>query len=517
MLCAVRSLRCALSCALGWQGGVGVTIPDSIVLSDVRWSIGSPVGDPGGFGQVFAASDGSRDAVVKFVAKAPGADREMLLANLDGARNVVPVWDSGEYAEHWVLVMPRASYSLRQRLRDVAGRMTTADTLHVLADVADALVDLAGRVVHRDIKPENILLLDGRWCLADFGIARYAEATTAASTHQGRWTPHYAAPEQWSFERATSATDVYALGVVAYELITGALPFAGPAVEDFREQHLRDAPADLADTPAALAGLIIECLFKAPAARPSAANLAARLEAVSTPVPSAGLSALRNVGLGLTLARAADDRNAARERSAAEERGQLADAAAQLYSRISGQLRHAVETQLTGLAPAPSSGLERWTVTAGVGRLRMGAFARIEASAAKRLPFVVVACGTVSVEQPTNRHGYAGRSHSLWFGDVQATGEYRWFETAFMTTPYPFTQAVSPSEPFALDPGANSVPAILPGQASIQLAWPFTLVEPDRLEEFIDRWAAWLAAATAGALQIPSPLPERDPANSWRP
>lgn len=489
-----------------------MTIPGSITLGGVRWSVGDPVGDPGGFGQVFAASDGSRDGVIKFVAKAPGANREMLLANLEGARNVVPVWDAGEHDDYWVLVMPRASYSLRQRLRDLGGRMATAEALLLLGDVADALIDLADRVVHRDIKPENILLLNGRWCLADFGIARYAEAT--ASTHQGRWTPHYAAPEQWAFQRATPATDVYALGVVAYELVAGALPFTGPAVEDFREQHMREAPPDLADAPAALAGLITECLFKAPTARPSAANLAARLASVSTPPPSAGLSALRDVGRALTRARAADDTTAARERSADDERGRPADAGAKLYSRISGQLQHALETQLTGLAPAPSSGLERWTLPAGMGRLTMGALARIEASAVKRLPFDVVACGTISVEQPTNRHGYAGRSHSLWFGDIQAAGEYRWFETAFMT--HPLTQALRPCEPFALDPGANSAPAILPGLASMQVAWPFTPVEPDRLEEFIDRWAAWLAAASAGALQIPSPLPERDPANSWR-
>jgi serine/threonine protein kinase len=71
--------------------------------------------------------------------------------------------------------------------------------------------------------------LDGRWCLADFGISRYAEATTAPDTRKLAWTPAYAAPEQWRAEPASAATDVYALGVIAYELLAGIRPFRGTA------------------------------------------------------------------------------------------------------------------------------------------------------------------------------------------------------------------------------------------------------------------------------------------------
>jgi serine/threonine-protein kinase len=243
-------------------------------LERQEWLVGEQLGG-GGFGQVYGAKSTAGDtAAVKLVPKAPGAERELLFVDLADARNVVPIIDRGETEDSWVLVMPRAEKSLRQHLKEAAGPLETADVVTILSDIAAALVDLDGRVVHRDLKPENVLLLDGRWCLADFGIARYAEATTAPDTRKYAWTKPYAAPEQWREERATSATDVYALGIIAYELLAGSRPFAGP---DFREQHLHNTPPSLPGIPATLDALVQECLYKAPAARPSPANLSARL------------------------------------------------------------------------------------------------------------------------------------------------------------------------------------------------------------------------------------------------
>ena len=115
--------------------------------------------------------------------------------------------------------MPKAEKSLRDHLEGEGGRLSVEDARKVLTDVAAGLVAIEGRVVHRDIKPENILLLDESWCLTDFGIARYADAATAPDTRKYSMTARYAAPEQWRGERAVGATDVYATGVVAYELL----------------------------------------------------------------------------------------------------------------------------------------------------------------------------------------------------------------------------------------------------------------------------------------------------------
>src|SRR6266511_3977373 len=167
-----------------------------------RWTLGEQL-NKGGFGRVFAASCDDIQAVAKLVPKAPGADRELLFADPGNARNVVPVIDHGETDAAWVLVMPRAERSLREHLIEAAGALEMVDALAVLSDVAAALADLEGRVDHRDLKPENILLLEGHWRLADFGISRYAEATTAPDTRKFSMTPPYAAPEQWRWERAT--------------------------------------------------------------------------------------------------------------------------------------------------------------------------------------------------------------------------------------------------------------------------------------------------------------------------
>ena len=201
------------------------------------WRIGPQLGE-GGFARVFLAQNEDGDpAVVKLVPKEPGTQREMLFVDLEGLSNVMPILDSGETEDFWALVMPKAESSLRDHLNEANG-ITMNEALSVLIDIAEALAAVEARgVVHRDIKPENVLLLDGRWHIADFGIARYAEATTASDTLKLAKSYPYAAPEQWREERATSATDVYALGVIAHELLAGERPFGGP---DFRSQHLED-------------------------------------------------------------------------------------------------------------------------------------------------------------------------------------------------------------------------------------------------------------------------------------
>ena len=105
--------------------------------------------------------------MAKLIPKDPGAERELLFVDLSRVRNVVPIIDSGEADNHWVLIMPRAQRSLRVRLE--AGEIPVEDALTAMKDIVDALVDLSGRIVHRDLKPENTLWLDGHWCLADFG------------------------------------------------------------------------------------------------------------------------------------------------------------------------------------------------------------------------------------------------------------------------------------------------------------------------------------------------------------
>ncbi len=271
-----------------------------IKLESGTWTRGGPLVDgEGGFGRVYEvrAADGS-SAVAKFVPKAPGAERELLIGDSLRAaefRNVVPVIDRGEHEDSWVLVMPRAVHSLAQRLADAKAPLNLSEVVSILTDIATALSDIDGAVVHRDLKPQNVLLLDGTWCLADFGIARYAEATTADDTRKFSLTPPYGAPEQWRSEHATSATDIYAFGVIAFQLLSGALPFDGPDVASYRQQHLTVSPPPLTTGTARLRILIEECLYKASQARPNATNVLARLATAAEEPTHPGLSRLAQV------------------------------------------------------------------------------------------------------------------------------------------------------------------------------------------------------------------------------
>lgn len=228
-------------------------------LEKYTWEIVGPLpgADAADFGRVFEVSDeGGYQAVAKLVPKQPGADRELLFGDLSpGARNVVPILDTGEHEDCLVLVMPRAEMPLEHRLEGAA--LDIAEVIEILTDIADALDSLDGEIVHRDLKPANVLLHEGRWCLADFGIARYADASTAPDTRKFSWSPQYAAPEQWTHQTATAKTDIYALGVVAYRLISPELPFTG-SVEELRAAHMSSVPKTVG--PPRLASLVEECL-----------------------------------------------------------------------------------------------------------------------------------------------------------------------------------------------------------------------------------------------------------------
>ncbi|MBT2429091.1 serine/threonine protein kinase [Streptomyces sp. ISL-112] len=313
-----------------------------------EWAVGARIGG-GGFGAVFEAKSTAGDnAAVKLVPKDPGTEREMLFTNLDGVRNVVPIIDSGEHENQWALVMPRAEKSLRDHLTE-HGRLSLNEAVVALSDVAEALADLKDReIVHRDLKPENILLLGGRWCLADFGIARYAEATTAQRTFKFHGTLAYMAPERWNNQRATSASDIYALGVLAYELLEGRTPFTGPYEHDYQDQHLHGTLPPLTNAPPLLAALITECLYKGPQARPAAGNVLARLGQIPVAALSGGLAALAQANQGAVARQAEEDRRASAHATEADRRKALLEAAETSFSFIAD----AFLSTLTTAAPS---------------------------------------------------------------------------------------------------------------------------------------------------------------------
>jgi eukaryotic-like serine/threonine-protein kinase len=205
----------------------------------------------GGMGEIYRATDEAlgRVVAVKLLAARYAADevsrnrftREALAAaRLSGAPHAVSIFDVGEHNERPFFVMEYlAGGSLQQRLR--SGPVATGEALDWLEDAARALDAAHERgIVHRDVKPGNLLFDDrGAIKVADFGIARAVgeESVTKPGTVLG--TAGYLAPEQAMGERATPASDRYALAVVAYELLTGRRPFerGSPTAEALAHVH----------------------------------------------------------------------------------------------------------------------------------------------------------------------------------------------------------------------------------------------------------------------------------------
>lgn len=481
------------------------------------WTLGDEIGR-GGFGAVYKAESDIGDiAAIKLVNKVPGAEREMLFTELPGVRNVVPVIDSGETDDQWVLVMPLAVKSLRRHLQDTDGLPSLMDSIAILTDIALALSDLDSRAaaVHRDLKPENVLLLDGHWCLADFGAARYADAATTALTQKGVLTPEYAAPERWRFERASIATDVYALGIIAHELFSGARPFPGPEPHDYREQHLTATPPHLTSAPAAVAALVEECLNKAMEARPAPSEVTSRLAKAGLPA-SGGLAALQEANRAEAIRRGELERRKSEEQLEIERHERLFQAAKTSWERISTELLE----QLTNAAPTAQMTIGK----DGSWRLQLHAAVLIlfplEATASspwggfEAPAFKVIAHSAIRIKIPRNTYGYEGREHALWYCDAHTADRFQWFETAFMLTP--LVSQISAIAPFGFDPGEQAAKALSSVLAEWQVAWPFTPLVLGDLEEFIGNWAGWFAAGAGNTLTIPSTMPERQTQGTWR-
>ncbi len=257
----------------------------------------------GGMGTVYLAEHpiiGSKVAV-KFLHESMSTSPDLVgrfydearAVNLIGHENIVAIYDLA-------LLPPNRYYIVMEHLDGAtlsallrAGRVDTSVALEILLQLTDALRAAHERgVVHRDLKPENVFILrrygrDHFVKLVDFGIAKLAARDSAARTAAGVLvgTPEYMAPEQCDNRPVDRRTDVYALGVMAYELSTGRLPFAGPNVPQVLLAQLRDSPSPPRSVdpsvPPELEEVVLKALSKRPEDRyPDMAAFAAALERV---------------------------------------------------------------------------------------------------------------------------------------------------------------------------------------------------------------------------------------------
>ena len=250
----------------------------------------------GGMSRVFVARDTSlgRDVVVKVLPpdlagelSAERFRREIHLAARLQHPHIVPVHSAGSAGNILFYTMPFIEgESLRGRLQR-SGELRVQDAVRLGRELADALAYAHERgVVHRDLKPENILLTRGHALVADFGVAKaVTESVTAhgeaksilTSVGLALGTPAYMAPEQAAGDPAVDhRADIYALGCVLYELLTGNPPFTGRPTQGLLAAHIAELPDAVMRrrpaTPAPLSALVMSMLEKRPADRPQSAD-----------------------------------------------------------------------------------------------------------------------------------------------------------------------------------------------------------------------------------------------------
>ncbi len=273
----------------------------SAALAD-RYSVERELGQ-GGMATVYLAEDlrHHRKVALKVlkpeIAATLGAGRfarEIEVAARLQHPNILPLLDSGEADGFLFYVMPYVEgESLRDRLAR-GGELPIQDAVRILMEVADALSEAhAHGVVHRDIKPDNVMLRGRHALVTDFGVAKAVTAATGqqllTSTGVALGTPTYMAPEQATADpHQDHRVDIYALGVLGYELLTGRAPFSATTAQEMLAAHVIAEPEPLekhrATVPPALTQIILKCLAKRPADRwQTAEEVLTHLEPLATP------------------------------------------------------------------------------------------------------------------------------------------------------------------------------------------------------------------------------------------
>ena len=287
--CQARYKGPADCCPL--DGAALVELPDPLlgrVLAD-RYRVEECVGR-GGIGAVYRARHVQlgREVALKVLDEAFTSDpvqvqrfvREARAVNLTRHPNIVDIYDVGQSGATVFLVMDLLRGETLAR-RIARGPIEPREAAERLIPITEALAHAHSLgVIHRDIKPENIFLCaeGGRVTprVLDFGIAYVHQEVQLTATGQVLGTPVYMCPERIKGQACMAASDLYSLGVTAFEMLSGAVPFDGTsAVVTVR--HVREAPPDLGDlaprVPPALAALVMNLLAKEPFARPSSARV----------------------------------------------------------------------------------------------------------------------------------------------------------------------------------------------------------------------------------------------------
>ncbi len=279
----------------------------------------------GGMGEVWQATDLviGRTVAIKilkdeylgdpgFLERFRAEARHAALVNHEGIANV---FDYGEEEGSAYLVMELVPGEALSAVLERERVLSTDRVLDIVAQTANALQAAhAAGLVHRDIKPGNLLITpDGRVKITDFGIARIADQVPLTATGQVMGTVQYLSPEQASGHPASPSTDIYSLGIVAYEALAGRRPFTGESQVAIAMAHINETPPDLPVTVSEpVRNLVYACIAKSPGDRPASASHLARaaqalrrgdVREAAAAVPAVlGAAGVAGAGVGATAA-----------------------------------------------------------------------------------------------------------------------------------------------------------------------------------------------------------------------
>ncbi|MFN2470450.1 MAG: serine/threonine-protein kinase [Gaiellaceae bacterium] len=257
-----------------------------------RYRLDSVLGE-GAMGVVFRAYEEGDGRVValKVLRRALSGDdvykqrfqREVRVASEVQAAGLVPILEGGEAGGVHYLAVEYVDGGTLEDLLEGGGPLPVADVVRIVGDIAGGLDALHRHgVVHRDVKPSNVMLrAGGKAALTDFGLAKGRAYTVLTRPGQVMGTLDYIAPELITGGEATPASDIYALGCVAYECATGAAPFADRNMFEVAVAHMEDEPENPVgvrpELPADLGWVILQGLAKEPERRPGTAVAFANL------------------------------------------------------------------------------------------------------------------------------------------------------------------------------------------------------------------------------------------------
>lgn len=486
----------------------------SIRLQRGKWTIDlkRPLGEPGGFGAVYSGSGADhQDVAIKKlnIDAVQAARREIRIADDfigKKSEHIIPVFDAGLDAESdsYYIVMARADRSLHDYLREV-NHLPELESVAVLISIATGLAEAAA-VVHRDLKPHNVLFHDGKWKIADFGIARFVEESTSSNTLRNCLTAAFGAPEQWKSERSTNATDIYALGCIAHSLFRGSPPFYGPTNADFRQQHLFSEPPELGVKSRIFESIVLMMLRKLPTSRPSLKRVLGQLDRIVkgnvVPEKSSAEDQLQNAAAEFARQKTGVEARESLFKEEQKERQSIATEGYGILAAVIARLFSAIENVVVDVAISPSE--RNPSLQAGPAALSISYFTAPGALPRNLFPtsgWDVVAGVTIQLTQAQPPYTWGS---CIWYIN-QGDGSYRWTEVGYMKSPLIPDHLLA--EPFPLRDFGLADKAVGPIMAEYQCALGPTLIDDEDEQRFQNRWKGLFAQALTGRLQRPSRLP----------